>query len=134
MGTTTIFGTAPADFVIQMFELAGKSTAGKFWGLVELLWSNYWPYIVLILTVIVVYELLTWNGNWHYNSRNGFSPSFNRLVGSGVFALYSAIFFAFIHFVFGDSVYLRQIWPYVVHAMAFPLTWITLRKIGFWVY
>jgi hypothetical protein len=105
-----------------------------FWQAVTMFWSGYWPWIILILVVIVVYELLTWNGSWHYNSRNGFSPGFNRLVGAGFFALYSGIFFAFIHFVFGDNIYLEQVWPYVIHALAFPLTWLTLRRVGFWVY
>lgn len=130
MGTTTTFSIQ----LSQLADLAGKSPAGMFWELAVMLWRDYWPWIILILFVIVVYELLTWNGGWHYNSRNGFSPGFNRLVGSGFFALYSAIFFAFFHFVFGDSIYLAQIWPYLVHAMAFPLTWLTLRGVGFWVY
>lgn len=134
MGTSTIFTTEPSQLLVQLAGVVGKSAAGTFWQLVTMLWSNYWAWILLVLVVIVIYELLTWNGGWHYNSRNGFSPGFNRLVGSGVFALYSAIFFAFIHFVFGDNIYLEQIWPYIVHGLAFPLTWLTLRKIGFWVY
>ena len=134
MGTSTIFSTQPSEFLIQLAGMVGKSAAGTFWQLVTMLWSTYWPYILLLLVLVVVYELLTWNGGWHYNSRNGFSPGFNRLVGSGIFLLYSSIFFGFIHFVFGDNVYLEQAWPYVVHALAFPLTWLTLRKIGFWVY
>jgi hypothetical protein len=124
----------PDQFLLQLTAITAKTFAGAFWQLVSMLWSAYWPYILLVLILIVVYELLTWNGGWHYNSRNGFSPGFNRLVGSGVFALYSAIFFAFIHFTFGDSVYLDQLWPYVIHLLAFPLTGFTLRKIGFWVY
>lgn len=124
----------PSEFVIHIFASAGKSVAGTFWLWVTFLWSSYWPYIILILVIIVVYEVLTWNGSWHYNSRNGFSPGFNRLVGSGVFLLYSSIFYGFIHLVFGSDVYLGHVWPYVVHALAFPLTWLTLRKIGFWVY
>lgn len=133
MGTTTIFGP-PDQLLLQFAAATGKSVAGMFWHLATTLWSAYWPWILLLLVLIVVYELLTWNGGWHYNSRNGFSPGFNRLVGSGVFTLYSAIFFAFIHFIFGTNVYLEQLWPYVVHALAFPLTWLTLRRIGFWVY
>jgi len=131
MGTTTIFAQ---NFLPQLLAATGKSTAGFFWQMVTALWSSYWPYILLLLVIIAVYEILTWNGNWHYNSRNGFSPGFNRLIGSGVFLLYSTIIFAFIHFVFGDNVYLEQYWPYVVHALAFPLTWLSLRKVGFWVY
>jgi hypothetical protein len=134
MGTTTMLGMEPVQFVIQMYAFAAKSLAGKFWELVVMFWAKYWPYIILVLTLIVVYEILTWNGNWHYNSANGFSPGFNKLVGSGVFALYSGIFFTFVHFVFGNDIYLDQIWPYLIHAFAFPLTWVTLRKIGFWVY
>ncbi len=129
MGSST-----PSELVLQLFGLIGKSTAGMFWQLVTMLWTTYWQWIILVLVMIVVYELLTWNGGWHYNSRNGFSPGFNRLVGAGFFALYSGIFFAFFHFVFGDDIYLTHLFPYIVHALAFPLTWLTLRKIGFWVY
>jgi hypothetical protein len=134
MGTTTIFSVEPSKLLVQLAEMVGKSVAGIFWQFVSMLWISYWPWIILLIVVIVVYELLTWNGRWHYNSRNGFSPSFNRLVGSGVFLLYSSIFLAFFHFVFGDDIYLEQIWPYIVHSLAFPLTWLSLKKIGFWVY
>ena len=99
-----------------------------------MLWAGYWPIILIVLALIVVYELLTWNGSAHYNSRNGFSPDFNRLVGSGVFLLFSTIIFACIHFLFGDNVYLEQVWPYLVHALAFPFTWLLLNGVGFWVY
>lgn len=131
MATTTPFAL---DFLLELLGAIGKSTAGLFWQVVTILWSNYWPYILIILALIVVYELLTWNGGWHYNSQNGFSPGFNRLVGSGFFLLYSTIFFGFIHLVFGNNVYLDQMWPYVIHALAFPLTWLTLKGVGFWVY
>ena len=134
MGSSTIFSTQPSEYLKQLIELSGKSVEGQFWQLAAMLWSGFWPYILLFLVLVVVYELLTWNGRWHYNSRNGFSPEFNKLVGSGVFFLYSSIFYAFIHFVFGDNAYLQSVWPYVVHAFAFPLTWLTLRRIGFWVY
>ena len=134
MGTSTIFSMLPADFVAQIILNSGTSAAGTFWQFVTMFWSGYWPIILVVLLFIVVYELVTWNGNWHYNSRNGFSPGFNRLVGSGVFLLYSTIIFACLHFLFGDNIYLEQVWPYVVHALAFPLTWLTLKGIGFWVY
>ena len=134
MASTSIFGMTPIQFDLQIAGFVGKSFVGAFWQIVTMFWSTYWPYILLVLILIVVYELLTWNGNRHYDSRNGFSPGFNRLIGSGVFTLYSAICFGFIHLVFGDNVYLGQVWPYIVHALAFPLTWLTLRKIGFCVY
>lgn len=129
MGSST-----STELLIQLAGTVGKSTAGMFWQIVTMLWTTYWQWILLALVMIVVYELLTWNGSWHYNSRNGFSPGFNRLVGAGFFALYSVIFFTFFHFVFGNSIYLEQILPYIVHSLAFPLTWVTLRGVGFWVY
>lgn len=124
----------PGEILIQIAILSGKSFAGAFWHILTTLWNSYWPYLLLILVIIVIYELITWNGAWHYNSRNGFSPFFNRLVGSGVFLLYSSIFYGFIHFFFGIEVYFQYVLPYFAHALAFPLTWVTLRKIGFWVY
>ena len=130
MGTTTIF--AP-DFLSQLAAATTKSSAGIFWQIVTSLWSSHWLLILVVIVGGAVFEILTWNGTAHYNSRNGFSPTFNRVVGSGTYLLLQTIVYGILHLLFGDSVYL-QIWPYAIHAMVFSLTWILLRLSGFWVY
>jgi hypothetical protein len=133
MGTTTIFTILPADFLGTIFESVGKSYAALFWQVVTALWSSYWPIILLVLFLIVAYELLTRNGTAHYNSRNGFSPGFNRLVGSGTYLLLQAAVYGFVHFVFGDAAYLH-VWPYLLHLVVFASTGLLLNLTGFWVY
>lgn len=96
-------------------------------------WSKGWPYILVVLAVIIIYELLTWNGRTHYNSRNGFSPGFNRLVGSGTYLLLQALVYGVIHLIFGDAAY-THVWPYAVHLVVFASTGLLLNLVGFWSY
>ena len=133
MGTSTIFSTPPNQFLIQLVSMIGKSLAGGFWQAATTLWSGYWPLVLLLLAIILIYELRTRNGRAHFNSRNGFSPDFNRLVGSGTYLLLQAVVYAFLHFLFGASVY-THVWPYGLHLVVFGLTKLLLNSTGFWVY
>jgi hypothetical protein len=130
MGTTTIFSP---DFLMVLAGSTAKSTAGLFWQVVTTLWSGYWLPISIILILIVLYELVTRNGTAHYNSSNGFSPDFNRLVGSGTYLLLQTIVYAIIRFFFGDDSY-AHVWPYAVHLVVFASTGLLLNLSGFWVY
>lgn len=82
---------------------------------------------------LVLYEMATRHGNSHYNSRNGLSPSFNRLVGSGTYALLQGLLYLIFHGIFGDVVYC-YLWPLPIHIVVFASTGWLLRKIGFWKY
>lgn len=104
-----------------------------FWFLVKGLWLPYWPLILLLLAVIIVYEIITRFGSSHYNSANGFSPGFNRLVGSGAYILFQAITYFVLHLFIGDWIYC-YLWSYAIHLVAFGLTGWFLRAVGFWVY
>ncbi|HUO50563.1 MAG TPA: hypothetical protein VMU25_03335 [Candidatus Paceibacterota bacterium] len=132
IGTTT-----PVQFVVQIVAqipvMLAQTTAHMFWMIVTTLWAAYWPYILVVMTVWVVIELVTRNGGLHYNSENGFSPTFNRVVGSGVLILFQAGIYALIRWLFGDDSYLH-IWPYPVHIAGFFLTGLFLNLTGFWVY
>ena len=127
---SNIFGP---NFLFQILAETTKSTAGLFWTVIKSLWLSYWPTILPILVFWVIYEVITRNSNMHYNSKNGFSPTFNRVVGSGVYLLLQAIVYMILHFIFGDSVYTHY-WPYVLHLLVFISTGLLLNLSGFWVY
>ena len=131
MGTTTsIF---PPDFFLHLLGGSIKSGAGFLWTIVTATWSQYWPYILGFFTIWVIYEVITRNGQMHYNSENGFSPTFNRVVGSGVYLLLQAIVYGCIHFFFGESAYTEP-WAYMIHLVVFGSTKLLLLAVGFWVY
>lgn len=130
MGTTTIFSP---NFLPALAEASTKSGAGIFWQIVTSTWHDHWLLIILVIVGWVLFEIVTRNGGAHYNSRNGFSPTFNRVVGSGVYLLLQAIVYLIIRFFFGDEVY-THVWPYGVHAVVFGLTKLLLLAVGFWVY
>ena len=127
----------PVDRAIEMLRelmaLAAKSTAGILWAIIKELWRPFWLPISIILIVWVLYEVATRNGNAHYNSKNGFSPGFNRFVGAGTYLLFQALTYAILSFVFGNEIY-AQAWPYGFHLVTFLSTGLFLNLTGFWVY
>lgn len=110
------------------------SSASSFvWQIISALWPYNWIWITLLLIGWIIWELSTRNGTAHYNSQNGFSPSFNRFVGSGSYlGIQSLLILSFSKF-FGDVAYCF-IWPYSVHVLIFALTGLTLHLSGFWPY
>src|SRR3989338_5642144 len=84
---------------------AVQSGAAFFWTVIKTLWSSYWPFILIFLTGWVIWELITRNGGFHYNSENGFSPTFNRVVGSGIYLLFQGGVYAIISKFFGNEAY-----------------------------
>jgi hypothetical protein len=130
MATTTLL---MPELLGQIVGATAKSTAGFFWELITTFWSAHWLLISLILVGWLVFEIATRNGGAHYNSRNGFSPSFNKFVGSGTYLLLQAIVYACLRFFFGDTVY-THLWPYGLHLLAFISAGLLLNLTGFWVY
>lgn len=123
----------PHDFLWVIFTGAAKSAAGFAWILITSLWSMYWHYLLPALDIWVIYEVLTRFGSAHYNSENGFSPTFNRFVGSGTYLAFQGLIYAIIHWIFGDNAYLH-VWAYAVHLCVFVYTGLFLNAIGFWAY
>lgn len=127
----------PAEFIAQIFKMALASTvqsgAAFFWTIVKTLWSSYWPFILVFLTGWVIWELVTKNGGFHYNSENGFSPTFNRVVGSGVYLLLQGGVYLVISKISGNDAYMN-IWPYSIHLIVFLSTGLFLNLVGFWKY
>ncbi len=109
------------------------SIGSIFWAIVSALWSWYGVLIIIFLIVLVVIEIVTRNGNLHYNSENGFSPTFNIVIGSGTFSLFQVLTYLVLEWLFGGGVYCRP-WSYLIHTFVFFGTGGFLNLIGFWVY
>ena len=137
MGTTSVAETITTDFLDQVIKILLIDTpmtlAGQFWWLVTTVWSAYWPYILVFIIGWTIWELITRNGGFHYNSENGFSPTYNRFVGSGVLLLFQMSIYAILTKLFGHEAYL-QVWSYSVHIVAFLSTGLFLNLVGFWKY
>ena len=131
--TTSTLPLYLPTFCQQLFGSTAKSPAALFWSFVHSLWPWGWPLVLIGLTLWVVYEILTRGSGVHYDSANGFSPTFNRVVGSGVYLLFQAITYFFLRTIFGDGVYCTPL-PYIIHSVIFGLTWLSLYAVGFWVY
>jgi hypothetical protein len=99
--------------------------------------SNTWPYNLILIPIVaglIYYEIKTRNGTHHYNSKNGYSPNFNRIVGKVTYYGIQVILPLILSLLFGDAIYC-MLWPYIVHAAFFFLTWFFLNKVvKFWVY
>ncbi len=69
----------------------------------------------------------------YYISKNGFSPSTNKLVGSLTYFLFHGIVFWIAYKIWGIQMF-DELWFYIMHLLAFFSVKIFLRRIGFWVY
>ena len=69
----------------------------------------------------------------NYISKNGFSPSTNRFVGS---TLHSIVFLlvTYVPYQIWGTKMFTEIWFYITQAFAYWFVGFFLRKIGFWVY
>ncbi len=107
-----------------------KSAEGQAWQIIANFWSQLWPYLLGFLVVVVLAELLTRHKN-EYNSANGFTPQFNRFVGSGTYMGLQIGLYFLVHLIFGNIAYCFP-WPYLAHIVVFSLTFYILHWIGFW--
>src|SRR3989339_1314900 len=80
-----------------------KSGEGILWQVILQL-QAYWLWIGLGITFIVIVELITRHKN-EYNSANGFTPEFNRLVGSLSYMLLQLLLYFFIYLIIGNVAY-----------------------------
>jgi len=122
-----------ADICSVVLEPAARSVAATEWVIVTTLWPWYWLLICVALAFVVAFEIATRHGSFHYNSENGFSPAFNRFVGSGTNLGLQSLLIGIFHWLFGDIVYCLK-WPYVVHGFVFLATGLALHLSGFWPY
>jgi hypothetical protein len=103
------------------------------WKIIVYLWPWKWLAIVVLVSVWVFIEIKTRFGSFHYNSENGFSPSFNRFVGSGSYLGLQTLLFVILKSIFGSIVYCFS-WSYALHTVIFISTGILLNISGFWPY
>ena len=113
----------------QVMNPAVKSAAGWFWTMVTTLWPWYWIGIMVFLVGWTIIEIFLGPGT----SENGFSPAYNRVVGSGVYLLLQALTYVVFIRVFGDLAYCRP-WSLIVHYLVFFSTGGFLHAIHFWPY
>ena len=90
----------------------------------------FWIWIVLGIAFVVTVEMLTRHKN-EYNSANGFTPEFNRLVGSFSYMVLQLLLYFSIYLIIGNIAYCFP-WPYAAHALVFSLNFAILHSIGFW--
>lgn len=122
--TTSLLG-----FYCQVMNPTVKSVAGWFWTLVTALWPWYWVGISVLLIGWTLVEILLKFGT----SENGFSSTYNRIVGSGMYLLLQTLTHILLLKMFGDLIYCRP-WSLVVHYLVFLLTGGFLHIIHFWPY
>jgi len=120
--------------ICSIVSIPFASSASSFlWQIIYTLWPWYWLVILIFLFIWIAWEILTRNGTFHYNSKNGFSPSFNRFVGSGTYTGLQALLLLSFEKLFGDSVYC-MVWPYEIHLVVFISSGLLLHLSGFWPY
>jgi hypothetical protein len=130
MQTAQIFSIAQVCSIVASIP---HTIAGYVWSGVTILGPWWSTLIVLALISWVVFEIVTRNGNAHYNSDNGFSPLFNFFVGSALNFTIQELLGLLLAKLFGDAIYCVE-WPYALHAAVFVATGLILRFSGFWKY
>ncbi len=118
--------------ICSFSKILNSSLNMKIWEIINSL-SAYYLFIILALFLWIIFELFTKNGTTHYNSVNGFSPTFNKFIGSGVYFLYFNLFLVIPVLIFGEIVYCITL-PFITHLLIFFLVKITLLKLNFWKY
>ena len=113
----------------QFVDIFSKSAAGWFWAIVTFLWPWYWLGILTALGLWTFIEIYFGVGT----SENGFSPTYNRVVGSGMYLLFQWLAHLCLVALFGELVYCRP-WSLIVHYGVFLLTGGFLHVIHFWPY
>lgn len=131
--TANLFITTVYAGLLEGLLFVPNTVAAKLWWMITSIWSEYWLYIIGFLTIWIILEILTRNGSVHYNSKNGFSPMFNRFVGSGTLLFFQFVIHLVFTKLFGNEVYL-YVWPYVIHLTGFFMTGSFLNLVGFWKY
>lgn len=110
-----------------------SSLSDALWTIIKYLWPWYGLLIVLGLATWIVWEIRTRFTTVNFRSQNGFTPSFNRFVGSGTYLGLQTLTFLILSTIFGNLVYCLK-WPLVLHAFVFLSSGLLLNYIGFWVY
>lgn len=114
-------------------DMVVSSVSDALWTIIRYLWPWYGLLIILALGAWVAWEIRTRHTKVTFRSKNGFTPDFNRFVGSGTYLLIQTLTFLILTSIFGDFVYCLK-WPIALHLLTFYLTHRLLKGIRFWVY
>jgi ABC-type nickel/cobalt efflux system permease component RcnA len=110
-----------------------SSLSDALWTGIRYLWPWYGFLIVLTLGTWIFWEIHTRFTTTSFRSQNGFTPTFNRFVGSGTYLGLQTLTFLVLSTAFGNLVYCLK-WPLGLHALVFLSSGLLLKYIGFWVY
>jgi hypothetical protein len=129
-----IAASTTLENICSVISISTTTTiSGFLWHLIALLWPWNWLWICLIIIGWIFWEIINRNGTAHYNSENGFSPAFNRFVGSGFYLGLQTLLFLMFEKFFGPAAYCL-VWPEFVHVVMFLSTGWILHISGFWPY
>lgn len=128
-GTAKTFG----EICSVVSDTAISSLSDFLWTAIKYLWPWEWIAIVVCLGIWISFEIGTRYTTSSFRSKNGFTPTFNRFVGSGTYLLLQTITFLVLTSALGDLAYCYK-WPAALHLLVFWLTHRLLIKIRFWVY
>jgi hypothetical protein len=120
------------NLIHQMQEQIASTVVSLLRSITALIWSHFWPYIIGFFIVIlagVILQILMLKGGG--NAR--LSPGFNRLLGSITYLFFLALVALIAYLIWGSEV-IDETWFVVFGVIAFPLTGLFLRLIGFWYY
>ena len=118
--------------VCLLSQSANSSVNGFIWEMISQV-SSHSLIIVVTLVSWIIFELLTRNGRFHHNSANGFSPVFNRFVGSGLYFFYYSLILILPQYLLGEIVHCITL-PFLTHLLIFVAVKKTLMAINFWKY
>lgn len=93
---------------------------------------THWPYVVIFFSIIiagVILQIIMLRSGRHSKLPAGF----NSLVGSLVCLIFFLILLTIGYWLFGTQV-IDEIWFAIFGVVAFPITGLFLRAIGFWYY
>lgn len=110
-----------------------RTLISSVWFWISFVFVNYWFLIIPVLTVWIVFEVLTRNCHL-YNSDNGFTPAFNSFVGGGVFLGFESLIRLTLDLLLGNSAECSLIWVNGFYLLPFIATGLFLNLIGFWHY
>jgi len=129
MDPTTFYTTYFFPSICQIVTSIPTSERSAFWLIIGLL--GFWGWVAVIIAFLIwgAIELTLRPGK----SANGCTWEFNVAVGSFTFAVFQSITYLFFSKLFEPSIYCT-IWPNLSYLLVFPLVWLFLRGIGFWVY
>lgn len=124
--------TTTAHEINRLMDSMERSFVLGIWGAVKIIWLAFWPYIIIFTLFIlagVVWQILIFQSG----KRNRLSPGFNRLVGSLTYFFFFALIFIIAYWIFGTQV-IDELWLAIFGAIAFPVTGLFLKFIGFCYY